>query len=157
MPTNNPRIAVTLPPSLDLLIGRLALHGRSSKSSVVRELLEAAEPALSRTVALMEAAHKAAAGLRGNLAQQLEAAQSDAERQLGGLLSQLDEATADLVRRAETINERRPAGVTRVAAARLSAATKAGDPPASNRGVKSPPSRAQRGKAGALKRSRRSG
>ena len=61
MPTVNPRINVTLSPQLDLIVQRMATCQRVSKSQVLRELLEAAEPALQRAVVLMEAA----AGMAG--------------------------------------------------------------------------------------------
>jgi hypothetical protein len=139
MPTKNPRIAVTLPPSLDALCARLAHFSRSSKSSVVRELLEAAEPALVRTVALMEAASRAQATWRGAFASDMENAQAKAELALVPLLRQLDDSTADLVRQAERIEERRPARArdARSAPAVAQAVAGAPNPPASNRGVKS--------------------
>jgi hypothetical protein len=71
MPTANPRVNVTLPPSLDDLVSRLARVEGASKSQVLRELLEAAEPALRRAVALMEAAEGATEAVRKGLAQSL--------------------------------------------------------------------------------------
>ena len=44
MPTLNPRINVTLAPSSDSLVQRLATFQGVSKSQVLRELLDAAEP-----------------------------------------------------------------------------------------------------------------
>ena len=75
MPTVNPRINVTLSPSLDLLVVRLAAMQRMSKAQVLRELLEAAEPALQRAVTLMEAASKAAPGVLSGLRDSLSRAQ----------------------------------------------------------------------------------
>jgi multidrug efflux pump subunit AcrA (membrane-fusion protein) len=136
MPTTNPRVAVTLPPSLDLLVGRMARLQRISKSAVLRELLEAAEPALARACALMEAATKSVNAVKTGLADHLAATQDEAEKTLGSLLRQMDTATADLVRQAESIEERRPTRMrpTRRASA---AGAKRPNPPSSNRGVKS--------------------
>ena len=146
MPTINPRINVTLSPSLAHLVGRLATMERVSKSQVLRELLEAAEPALQRAVALMESASQASSAVRENLARSLSHAQDKAEAQLADMLGHMDQTSADLVQQAEAIRGRRPqasgqrsappAGVApkRRAPARVGSA---GNPPASNRGVKS--------------------
>ena len=56
MPTVNPRINVTLSPSLFGMVDELAKHQRVSKSMVLRELLEASEPALAQVVAMLKAA-----------------------------------------------------------------------------------------------------
>jgi hypothetical protein len=155
MPTKNPRVAVTLPPSLDLLVGRMALYARTSKSSVLRELLETAEPALQRTVALMEAAHGAAGAMKARLATQLDATIADSEATMARLLGQLDEATSDLVRQAEAIPERRPAPGGLPRSGRVPATVGARvNPPASNRGVKSPRHSENRGKSAAPRKSR---
>jgi hypothetical protein len=108
MPTVNPRVNVTLPPSLDLLVGRMAELQRVSKSQVLRELLEAAEPALRRAVALMEAAAGANAAVRDRLAHSLEAAMSEAEESLSRVMSAADTASQDLVTLAEQVKTRRP-------------------------------------------------
>ncbi len=107
MPTLNPRTNVTLSPSLDQLVVRLAAFNGSSKSQVLRELLEAAEPALQRAVALMEAASKATQNVKDGLAKSLSDAQDAAEAQLAGHIEYLDRASADLVRQAEGVRGRR--------------------------------------------------
>ncbi|MBE7504653.1 MAG: ribbon-helix-helix protein, CopG family [Verrucomicrobiales bacterium] len=118
MPTSNPRVNVTLSPKLDALVADLARHQRISKSQVLRELLDAAEPALQRAVILMDAASKAMPEVRAGLSRSLEGAQAEAEGILSGLLSELDTATVDLVDRAEAVKGRRPS--------RASGARKAG-------------------------------
>ena len=135
MPTINPRINVTLPPSLDALVARMAVHQRVSKSQVLRELLEAAEPALQRAVALMDAARAASKEARSGLARRLDQGIDDAEDTMAVLLSRLDRAQADLVSQAEAVEGRRPA--RRKAQRVAPAAGRVEDPPASNRGVKS--------------------
>lgn len=139
MPTLNPRINVTLSPSLDHLVHRMAVHQRASKSQVLRELLEAAEPALQRAVALMDAASRATAEVRGGLAAHLDRAQDATEDALAVVLSRLDRGR-DLVDQAEEVKGRRPARkgharATVAAPSLLRAAHK--NPPSSNRGVKS--------------------
>ena len=142
MPTVNPRVNVTLPPSLDLLVGRMAAHQRCSKSQVLRELLEAAEPALQRAVALMDAASQAAGAVKQGLAKSLDQAQSEAEKHAATMLARMEGITGDLVAQAEVIRERRPARKAEPRSGRRAPS----DPPASKRGVKSPSTRKTRGK-----------
>lgn len=107
MPTVNPRVNVTLSPSLDSLVVRLAGLQEVSKSQVLRELLEVAEPALQRAVALMEAAAKAKGSVLDGLARSLSQAQDTIEGQLSEHLAGLDAVTADLVTQAEEVRGRR--------------------------------------------------
>ena len=145
MPTSNPRINVTLSMSLDLLVMRLATMQRTSKSQVLRELLEAAEPALQRAVVLMEAAAGAAEAMKEGFAQSLDKAQSKAEAHLAAAMHEMDQTSLDLVQQAEAIRGRRPGVPSARADASPSkrvplapgAARVAQNPPASNRGVKS--------------------
>lgn len=138
MPTINPRINVTLSPSLYDLVSRLATHQRASKSQVLRELLEAAEPALQRAATLMDSASKASAAIKEKLGRSLSAAQDQAEAQLGLQLAHLDAASEDLVSAAQAIRSRRPSRVLATVPADAGRARKPQDPPSSNRGVKSP-------------------
>lgn len=151
MPTANPRINVTLSPSLDALVGRLAVAQRVSKAHVLRELLEAAEPALQRTVALMEAAFQAADKSRDELRAKLDAVLDVAEASVAQVVEQMDRSTADLVASAEAVKGRRPrrmapgTGAAGAADGTLARGTRKGsaagavasDPPPSKRGVKS--------------------
>lgn len=152
MPTLNPRINVTLPTSLDQLVQRMAAHTRVSKSQVLRELLEAAEPALQRAVTLMDAAMAASAEARTGLAHQMDRGIEHAEDAMAVILARLDRATGDLVSQAEAVRGKRPArrppGEVRSApqAGGGTAAPKRKNPPASNRGVKYPPGRENRAK-----------
>lgn len=136
MPTVNPRVNVTLSPSLDALVSSMASHQRVSKAQVLRELLEAAEPALQRAVALMDAAKQAAGELKASLVQSLEAEQRRAEKEYSRSLRGMESLSSDLVAQAEAIRARRPArSGARPAVGRSPAAS---DPPLSKRGVKSP-------------------
>ncbi len=150
MPTTNPRINVTLSVSLDSMVARMASFQRVSKSQVLRELLEAAEPALQRAVVLMEAATTASAEARAGLARQMTSGQEHAEDAIAVILSRLDRATGDLVSQAEAVRGKRPArqaGEARSARQPgVTAGSKRKDPPASNRGVKYPANQAKQGK-----------
>lgn len=146
MPTLNPRVNVTLSPSLDTLISSLAEFQRVSKAAVLRELLEAAEPSLRQVVALMQAAKVASAAARGNLVRDLEQGLRAAESVQDQIMQLAANHTRDIVSEAETIRGRRPARAVRSTDGRASVpasvvlARKASkvpkDPPISNRGVK---------------------
>lgn len=131
MPTINPRVNVTLSPSLSDLVGALARHQRVSRSQVLRELLEAAEPALQRVVRMMDAVERAKGAVRGGFAEDLLRAQRTIEQDLESVLSGVDGTTGDLVAMAERIEGRRPAR------AQPSVVGAPPDPPPSKRGVKS--------------------
>jgi hypothetical protein len=147
MPTLNPRINVTLSPSLDSLVSRLAGLERVSKSMVLRELLEAAEPSLVHAVALMEAAQGAGAKARKNLVRDLESGIKAAEGTSELMLQNMALQTRDLVSVAQEVKGRRPSRGRREAppvaapaprsAGRASASVVSKRPPFSNRGVKS--------------------
>ncbi len=139
MPTLNPRINVTLSPSLDALVSRMAQLQRVSKASVIRELLEAAEPSLQRAAALMEAASAVSQGFRDKFAQSLDQATTDAETVLADQLATMETLTADLVAEAQSIRTRRPArsGLAPNPQAGVRGARRVEDPPSSKRGVKS--------------------
>jgi hypothetical protein len=147
MPTLNPRVNVTLSPSLDRLVQRLAKHQGVSKSQVLRELLETAEPALQRVVLLMDAASKAQKEVRNGLARSLGKAQDSIEGDLSAGLRSLDAITSDLVTQAEAVRGKRPPR-KRVSPARGGAPAPK-NPPASNRGVKSAKRGAHRAMRGA--------
>ncbi len=139
MPTNNPRVNVTLSPSTDALVRRLSGLQRVSKAQVLRELLEAAEPALQRAASLMEAAQGVSAAVLHDLAMTLDKAQKRAEAQLAVHLAEADSLSSDLVTQAQAVRDRRPGRELGTGALPGRAVRKSGppSPPASNRGVKS--------------------
>lgn len=143
MPTLNPRVNVTLSPSLDSLVSRLAELERVSKSMVLRELLEAAEPSLLQAVALMEAAKGASVNARERMAASMQKTIEDVNVMRNLSLEIAATRTRDIVAEAEAIRGRRPsrqarvsgsAGTVAVAAKRQKTSKR---PPLSNRGVKS--------------------
>lgn len=145
MPSLNPRVNVTLSPSLDALLSQLAGFERVSKSSVLRELLEAAEPSLRQAAALMEAAKGASVSARANIVRDLEQGLQAAQGVQHLALQVAANHTRDIVSEAQAIRGRRPSRPARSVAGRAPAtegisAVKAPrtrkDPPTSNRGVK---------------------
>lgn len=140
MPTVNPRVNVTLSPTLDSLVSRLAVLSRVSKSNVLRELLETAAPALSRAVAVMEAAERAKPDVMRGLARSLERSQIAAEVALEHALGTVVNAE-DLVAHAEAVKGRRPARTQRQGASPGGAAGAASTPVPVTRGSGPPKSR----------------
>ena len=143
MPTNNPRVNVTLSPSLDSLVSRLAGLERVSKSMVLRELLETAEPSLLQAVALMEAAQGASVKARKTIARDMQKS-LEALEGTSYLVQQIAaNNTRDIVAEAEAVRGRRPARApwgagqasTSIVSGKRSRSAKR--PPLSNRGVKS--------------------
>lgn len=96
MPTDKPRVQVTLEPETHAVIERLAkLQGRT-RGSVIAEFLDSIAPSLTRTVALMEAAMEAPNDVKRGLKamvegvhQELVEVSGDASAQLDMLLDQL--------------------------------------------------------------------
>lgn len=149
MPTINPRINVTLSPSLYGMVGELAKYQRVSRSMVLRELLEASEPALAQVVAMMRAAEDMTEAAKSRLLTDMDSALVKLEATKDQALALAAGATADLVAQAETIRGRRPGrragGMRQRHASQAPQSTGSDSPPAppgppsSNRGVKSQP------------------
>lgn len=110
MPATNPRISVTLKPSLDAMLKRMSDATGQSRSAIVGELLEQAEPVLARMVAVIEAARTATDEARGRLVANLADAQGKLEAHLGLAQDLFDESTSDLVGEAEQVGRRKSKG-----------------------------------------------
>jgi hypothetical protein len=137
MPTTNPRVYVTLSPELDSLVGRMSALERISKSQLIREMLEAAQPTLGKACALMEAASKASKGARTDLADSLEHSQSVLEAELENMLQAVASHSGDLVSMAEEVRGRRPGKMPQASPGPVSPGPNGPvNPPNSKRGVK---------------------
>ena len=145
MPTTNPRINVTLSPSTDAMVGELARIQRVSKAAILRELLEASEPALAQALAMMKAADELSVEAKKKVAKDLEGTLREVERKGRAAMDLAAGITEDLVSQAEAIRGRRPARgapalrgrAGRKAVGNKGTTRKRKDPPGSNRGVKS--------------------
>jgi hypothetical protein len=147
MPTANPRINVTLSPSLYAMVEELAKHQRVSRSMVLRELLEASEPALAQVVAMLKAAEDMTDAAKKRMQKDMSQTLASLENKAEQALSLAAGITSDLVSQAEAIRGRRPR--RQVARKRSAGDLAAGNsapvepqqiairPPSSNRGVKS--------------------
>ena len=147
MPTANPRINVTLSPSLYAMVEELAKHQRVSRSMVLRELLEASEPALAQVVAMLKAEEDMTDAAKKRMRKDMDQTLTSLENKAEQAIALAAGITSDLVTQAEAIRGRRPR--RQVARKRSAGDLAAGNsapvepqqiatrPPSSNRGVKS--------------------
>lgn len=146
MPTQNPRISITLTPALAAVLRQMSELTGNSQSAIVGELLNEAQPIFERMVRVLQAAKDVKAKVRDDMLASMEQIQTRLEQQLGLGLEAIDTTAAPLLERAEEIRRRRGrAGMARSGAAPGPAA--AVSTPMSNRGV-TPHVRGQKGRGG---------
>lgn len=103
MPTIKPRVQVTLEPETHAVIERLAdLQGRT-RGAVIADLLDSIVPALSRTVALLEAAKEAPNEVKRGLISVIEGIHQDFVAVTGGGTQQLDTLISKLKKGAKSV------------------------------------------------------
>lgn len=136
MPAKNPRLTITLEPTLAAQLRRLSQLTGSSQSKLIAELLEGSEQVFSRLIQVLEAAETAKASLKGSTADSIKDAQTRVEHQLGLVLADFDTVTGDLLKEAEAINRRARRRPGQGSAARAATAPVTGETPPSNRGVR---------------------
>ena len=129
MPAKNPRLTITLQPTLAAQLRKLSELTGNSQSSLIGELLEGSGPVFDRMIQVMEAAKTAKESMRGRIAGDIEQAQARLEEGLGMALEGFDQWTGSLLDEAEAVTRR---GVGKRSAARPGAAAPT---PISNRGV----------------------
>lgn len=140
MPTQNPRLTITLKPSTAALMRRMSEITGNSQSALIAELLEANEPVFERLVTVLQAAQEAKAALTEETKAGLDQAQARIEKQLGLALEALDVGTRSILEEAEAIKRRKakrasvraPEGPRR----RGEAGDRSAATPPSNRGVR---------------------
>lgn len=135
MPAKYPRLTITMRPGLHALLRRLSELTGQSQSALIFELLDGAEPILTRVIRLLESAELAKEELRGRLAQDMATAQERIERQLALTLDDLGETDVG-----ELFNARSEGPVRRARRAALGADARPAaraSTPLSNRGVRS--------------------
>jgi hypothetical protein len=91
MPAKYPRLTITMRPGLHALLRRLSELTGQSQSALIFELLDGAEPVLTRVIRLLEAATLAKDEMRGKLAQEMQGAQERIEQQLALSLDAIGE------------------------------------------------------------------
>lgn len=141
MPAKNPRLTITLQPSLAAQLRRLSELTGNSQSGLIGEMLEGSGPVFDRMIQVMEAAQTAKNSMRGKLADQIDQAQTRIEGALGIALEDFDNLTGSLLDEAEAVTRRAPPATrprTRRAGAGVGLAVPvlAQSTPISNRGVR---------------------
>lgn len=137
MPTANPRLTITLEPSVSACLRRLSEATGNSQSKLIAELLEGSVPVFERVIATIEAAKLASDEIRGKLATDMQSAQDRMEAQLGFVLNEFDDATAPLMEVVEVVKRRARKGTGARARSAVRAAPEVPSTPMSNRGVRS--------------------
>lgn len=124
MPAINPRITITLTPSIHAILKRLSQLSGDSQSALVAGLLQTSAPVFERMVTVLEAAHRLKEEARrapDEIQASLESAQARLEGQFGLALSEIDEGFRPMLEEAEKVSRRGARAAKR--------------PPSSNRGV----------------------
>jgi len=136
MPAKNPRLTITLEPSLAAQLRKLSELTGNSQSSLIGELLEGSGPVFDRMIQVLEAAKVAKESMRGKIADDIEQAQAKMEGALGMVLEGFDQWTGSLLDEAEAVTRRARRGP---APRGVSGPGAAAPTPISNRGVRSDP------------------
>jgi hypothetical protein len=141
MPAKNPRLTITIEPSLAAQLRRLSELTGNSQSRMIGELLEGSGPIFDRMIHVLEAAKTAKEAMRGKLTDDMEHAQSKMEGALGVVMEGFDQFTGSLLDEAEAV-KRRARRKGRASAARAPGEGLGEAPltPISNRGVRLDPS-----------------
>jgi len=106
MPATNPRISVTVTPSVEAVLSRLSAATGQSKSSFIAELLESSMPVLERMATVIEAAQHAKDTLKSQTVKDMEEAESRLHDILGVTMDIFDESTAPILEEAERVQRR---------------------------------------------------
>lgn len=136
MTTLNPRLTITLKPSVAAQMRELSRLTNQSQSSIIAEILESSDPVFSRLIQVLTAADAAKAELSSKVKKDMEAAQGRVEHQLGLVLEDFDNATRPILDQAEGIKRRARATNEASASAPAGRGTGAKLAPMSNRGVR---------------------
>lgn len=107
MPTKNPRLSVVLSPAVAATLAALSQETGDSASSLVRGLLEQAEPALVRMLQLVKAAKAARGQIGAGLAGAMGRVVDDLQDALAVADARTGRVVQDLVSQAEGVRGRR--------------------------------------------------
>jgi len=107
MPTKNPRLSIVLTPSLAATLAALSEATGDSASSLVRGLLEQAEPALVRMLQLVNAATSAKGRIGAGVGASMDRVIDDLEDALAVADGRTGRVLRDLVELAQEVKGRR--------------------------------------------------
>ena len=106
MPTKNPRLTITLEPSLAAQLRTLSELTGNSQSSLIADLLQGSGPVFDRMIQVLRAAQTAKEAMKGKLVADMEEAQTKMEGALGLVLDGFDVYTESLLDEAEAVTRR---------------------------------------------------
>lgn len=135
MPTKNPRLTITISPSLSAQLRRVSQLTGHSQAGLISELLEGSGRVFDRLIIVLEAAEEARFAVSGELTEKMSDAQKKLEGQLGlWFADEREQVTEDLLKweRIKRRGSRKQSAV-----AQRPAASAASSTPPSNRGVRS--------------------
>lgn len=136
MPTLNPRLTITLKPSVSAQLRELSRLTKTSQSAMIADILESSDIVFSRLIQVLTAAESAKSELSFKVKTDLEAAQTRIEHQLGLVLDDFDLSTRPILDKAEGIKRRARSADKANASATAGRGTGSDFAPASNRGVR---------------------
>lgn len=96
MPTDKPRITITLNPHVYATLKRMSELGGQPMSTIISELLDSVHEPFMRTVALLDAASQAPKQVKDGLRQSFEAVERDLYGVVGYSVAQMDWLTEQL-------------------------------------------------------------
>jgi len=137
MTTKNPRLTITLTPTLSAQLREISRLTGNSQSSLIAELLEGSQPVFDRVIKVLTAAEGAKQALKGSIADDMDKAQTRMEAQLGLALEEFDSSTQPFLDQMEEVKRRATRGRSGDALAHTGDAQRAASTPLSNRGVRS--------------------
>lgn len=140
MPAKNPRLTITLRPSVKAQLERLSSLTGNSQGALVAEIIDASEPVFERLITVLEAAVIARESLSAKVPGDLDAAQKKLEQTLGITLELFDSTAKPILDEAEKVKRRARRNEGSGASAQVRSAH--GLTPPSNRGVRSQTKRA---------------
>lgn len=135
MPATNPRLTITMQPSLAAVLKRLSTLTGNSQSSLIGEFMGQAMPALERMATILDAAVKLAEqgkAVPQEIGESLKLAQTRMEAQLELVLGDMETGVRPLLEHAEKVHRRGARDAGGPGAGAPGRGTRA---PISNRGV----------------------
>jgi hypothetical protein len=113
MPTKKPRVQVTLNENTHEVIKRFAELQNKTRGAVISEFLDSIVPPLSRTVALLDAAHSAPDHVKKGLVDYVESTHNDLMSILSDANSQVDNLAQNFTKNGAPVEGFQPPLVTR--------------------------------------------
>lgn len=137
MTTKNPRLTITMNPSLAAQLREMSRLTGNSQSALIADLLDGSGPVFDRLITVLRAAEGAKAAVKGRLAEDMGQAQAKMESHLGIAMDLFGDATQSLLDVSEEVKRRARKGAGGMPQAPTGDLSGAKRTPISNRGVRS--------------------